>query len=201
VLIVIGILVILVALLFPAFSRARENARRSSCQSNLKQIGLGLRMYLQDYDDFFVPAGDVFAVPGGWSERLAPYLKSEQLLQCPSEPIRQNNFALDYTDYYYNLNLGPKSGVVVNEAGIEYPTNTIALGEGTSRESDYSCFGLGNNECFFSLFSTTIPESATKRHLEGANYAFVDGHVKWLQPAAIAPSSTKTSSDIKSFLF
>ena len=50
-LIVIAIVAILAAILFPAFARARENARRASCQSNLKQIGLGLAQYIQDYDE------------------------------------------------------------------------------------------------------------------------------------------------------
>ena len=50
-LVVIAIIAILAAMLFPVFARARENARRSSCQSNLKQIGLGLLQYSQDYDE------------------------------------------------------------------------------------------------------------------------------------------------------
>ncbi|MBW3637368.1 MAG: DUF1559 domain-containing protein [Armatimonadetes bacterium] len=201
VLIVICIVMMLAAILLPALSRANDNARRISCASNLKQLSLGLRIYVQDYDDFFIPSGDIFTVPGGWSERLAPYLKSSQVFQCPSEGTEQDNFALDYTDYYYNLNLGPRLGGSVNEASIEYSANTIVLGEGTSRESDYSCRGLGEQECFFSLFTVTVPASATKRHFEGANYAFADGHVKWLRPFAIADSSTRASSEINSFRF
>src|SRR5687768_5924591 len=50
-LVVIAIIAILAAILFPVFARARENARRSSCQSNLKQIGLGFAQYTQDYDE------------------------------------------------------------------------------------------------------------------------------------------------------
>ena len=50
-LIVIAIITILASILFPVFARARENARRSACQSNLKQIGLGLMQYVQDYDE------------------------------------------------------------------------------------------------------------------------------------------------------
>src|SRR5690606_6779733 len=55
-LVVIAIIAILAAILFPVFARARENARRASCQSNLKQIGLGLMQYTQDYDER-LPAG------------------------------------------------------------------------------------------------------------------------------------------------
>jgi prepilin-type N-terminal cleavage/methylation domain-containing protein/prepilin-type processing-associated H-X9-DG protein len=200
-LVTISIVTILAALLFPVFARVRENTRRTNCASNQKQLALGLRIYVQDHDDIFVPSGDVFTSPGGWSERLEPYVKGPQLLQCPSEGTPQENFALDYTDYYYNLNLGPKSGNSVNDASMEYPTTTIVLGEGTSRESDYSCSGLGQNECYFSLFSVTVPASAANRHFEGANYAFADGHVKWLPPSAIAASSVKASSDMVSFRF
>ena len=50
-LVVIAIIAILAAILFPVFARARENARRASCMSNLKQIGLGLMQYTQDYDE------------------------------------------------------------------------------------------------------------------------------------------------------
>ncbi|HEX8834883.1 MAG TPA: DUF1559 domain-containing protein, partial [Abditibacteriaceae bacterium] len=50
-LVVIAIIAILASILFPVFARARENARRSSCQSNLKQIGLGIAQYTQDYDE------------------------------------------------------------------------------------------------------------------------------------------------------
>jgi prepilin-type N-terminal cleavage/methylation domain-containing protein/prepilin-type processing-associated H-X9-DG protein len=55
-LVVIAIIAILAAILFPVFARARENARRASCMSNLKQIGLGMMMYVQDYDDHYAPS-------------------------------------------------------------------------------------------------------------------------------------------------
>src|SRR6185436_12145569 len=63
-LVVIAIIAILAAILFPVFGRARENARRSSCQSNLKQIGLGVAQYLQDYDER-LPSGYVDTSGGG----------------------------------------------------------------------------------------------------------------------------------------
>src|SRR5947208_16218835 len=52
-LVVIAIIAILAAILFPVFAQAREKARQTTCLSNLKQLGLGFRMYLQDYDDTF----------------------------------------------------------------------------------------------------------------------------------------------------
>lgn len=88
-LVVIAIIAILAAILFPVFGRARENARRSSCQSNLKQIGLGMMQYTQDYDERFPIAylHDT-AVTGyywGWMQAVQPYLKSTQIFQCPSD--------------------------------------------------------------------------------------------------------------------
>lgn len=94
-LVVIAIIAILAAILFPVFGRARENARRSSCQSNLKQIGLGLAQYTQDYDEKFVrawygPAGynESRRDPGDykykWMDAIFPYIKSEQIFTCPS---------------------------------------------------------------------------------------------------------------------
>ena len=103
-LVVIAIIAILAAILFPVFARARENARRSSCQSNLKQIGLGMLQYQQDYDERvvpyrvsttnpFSPAQDAFLGSSGTpsarsatfiNQLLEPYIKSSQIWICPS---------------------------------------------------------------------------------------------------------------------
>ena len=82
-LVVIAIIAILAAILFPVFARARENARRTSCLSNLKQLGLGTLQYTQDYDER-LPA---YRLGGGaisWPDMIYPYVKSEQLFTCPS---------------------------------------------------------------------------------------------------------------------
>src|SRR5262245_47450508 len=95
-LVVIAIIAILAAILFPVFARARENARRSSCQSNLKQIGLGFLQYKQDYDERWA---------GGWGQAsmwtivLDPYVKSAQIYKCPSATTTA------WSSYLYN-NLG-----------------------------------------------------------------------------------------------
>ena len=90
-LVVIAIIAILAAILFPVFGRARENARRSSCQSNMKQMGLGILQYVQDYDEKYPMAYNYIndANSGGgynqWSRLIQPYTKSEQLFVCPSD--------------------------------------------------------------------------------------------------------------------
>ena len=88
-LVVIAIIAILAAILFPVFARARESARRSSCSSNLKQIGLAAIQYSQDYDEKWMPWEDAYRFPGGapssWDLTLQPYMKSTQVITCPSD--------------------------------------------------------------------------------------------------------------------
>ena len=93
-LVVIAIIALLAAILFPVFARARENARRASCQSNLKQIGIGLLQYSQDYDDhlsrdWYGPDNDVSGVGGRykWMDAIYPYVKSTQIFVCPSDTL------------------------------------------------------------------------------------------------------------------
>src|SRR5471032_1222569 len=94
-LVVIAIIAILAAILFPVFARARENARRASCQSNLKQIGLGLLQYSQDYDGRLVSIQ--WNQPGSttvtrWEDSAFPYIKSAQIFICPSEGFGGGDF-------------------------------------------------------------------------------------------------------------
>ena len=100
-LVVIAIIGILAAILFPAFARARENARRSSCQSNLKQIGLGIAQYTQDYDERMPYAAhnlEWYEGRGtGWMDDLQPYVKSTQLFTCPSMKFGGNVAPFDGT--------------------------------------------------------------------------------------------------------
>jgi prepilin-type N-terminal cleavage/methylation domain-containing protein/prepilin-type processing-associated H-X9-DG protein len=94
-LVVIAIIAILAAILFPVFARARENARRSSCQSNLKQIGLGLLQYSQDYDEKLVRCSYGTSNGDGasqsdkwkWMDSVNPYVKSTQVYNCPSDAL------------------------------------------------------------------------------------------------------------------
>ena len=109
-LVVIAIIAILAAILFPVFAKAREKARQASCQSNEKQIGLGLIQYIQDNDETF-PGG---AIPGavayppgggggtgagaGWAGEISPYVKSPQLFKCPDDNTPGGTNA-GYTSY------------------------------------------------------------------------------------------------------
>ncbi|MDX1932367.1 MAG: DUF1559 domain-containing protein [Capsulimonadales bacterium] len=97
-LVVIAIIAILAAILFPVFAQAREKARQTSCLSNTKQLGLGIMMYLQDYDERFYPHVTERTAPVGtpdtaegrapfsYKTKIDPYVKNQQIYKCPSAP-------------------------------------------------------------------------------------------------------------------
>lgn len=107
-LVVIAIIAIIAAILFPVFARARENARRTSCQSNLKQIGLGLLQYQQDYDEKNPNRanGNPQSTCGGvgncliWYEVVQPYVKSRQLFVCPSNTTQTLGWQASFLSTY-----------------------------------------------------------------------------------------------------
>jgi prepilin-type N-terminal cleavage/methylation domain-containing protein len=130
-LVVIAIIALLAAILFPVFARARENARRASCQSNLKQIALGVKQYIQDYDERYpqVDAKGAASPDGsqGWAVSMQPYLKSPQILQCSSDKQTATSSAtsVGYSDYWYNANLAGQ-----HEARFTAGALTILSGDG-----------------------------------------------------------------------
>ena len=132
-LVVIAIIAILAAILFPVFARAREQARRSVCLSNMKQIGLALGMYMQDYDQTFPPGGlKVWEVTKKTDRnllaiQLQPYTKNDQIFRCPSDrgwdkylPSVFQAFGSSYTDALRNVwggvDLQLKSEAVISDA-------------------------------------------------------------------------------------
>lgn len=193
-LVVIAIIVLLAAILFPVFGRARENARRSSCQSNVKQIALGIKQYTQDYDERFpnIPSGAVPDDSPGWAYAIQPYLKSEQIFQCPSDTLApptqptllERAVTNGFSDYYINGNLVvPPSGPGgISESAIDFAANTIMNGEAVAAPANAWAVKPSG--------SGGIGGKAPARHLEGANYSFVDGHVKWLRDEVIKPGDT-----------
>ncbi|MCS6918853.1 MAG: DUF1559 domain-containing protein [Fimbriimonadales bacterium] len=88
-LVVIAIIAILAAILFPVFAQAREKARQTQCLSNGKQIGLGLLMYTNDYDNRL----PVYNWPESYiiAARILPYTKNREIFKCPSSPFRQGS--------------------------------------------------------------------------------------------------------------
>jgi prepilin-type N-terminal cleavage/methylation domain-containing protein len=145
-LVVIAIIAILAAILFPVFARAREAARKTSCISNVKQLGLAMHMYVQDYDNTYPPRMPL-PVPGAaypckpcrtidWRPYPMPYLKNSGVFQCPSDFGVPSVFVADPTlggkvgrdtslgGYGSSYCLNTVVTRIGNEAGIPQPADT-----------------------------------------------------------------------------
>jgi prepilin-type N-terminal cleavage/methylation domain-containing protein/prepilin-type processing-associated H-X9-DG protein len=166
-LVVIAIIAILAAILFPVFARARENARRASCQSNLKQLGLSMAQYLSDFDSRYPPYfnyatswSGAGSQDMGWAQIIEPYVKSAQLFYCPSMSVKQESpvtYSGRYTSYFYNSNLNcgwPGYGIATNtwsknESDVDSSAVTILMGEGGSYGSTQSanCYSSVLADC------------------------------------------------------
>ncbi|MDR3710923.1 MAG: DUF1559 domain-containing protein [Capsulimonadaceae bacterium] len=110
-LVVIAIIAILAAILFPVFAQAREKARTATCASNLKQIGLGMMQYTGDYDEC-LPIGTFSGSSGmGWASQIYPYVKSNGVFTCPDDvsdpnyPLNSGNpaYPVVWVSYAYNM--------------------------------------------------------------------------------------------------
>ncbi len=132
-LVVIAIIAILAAILFPVFGRARENARRSSCQSNLKQIGLAFIQYSQDFDETF-PVGASGSPASFWGAswigRMQPYVKSAQLFTCPSDTTSVSAAPAGSVAVSYNYNRSIPFNAAPSYPG---PAGKIAAFNATSK--------------------------------------------------------------------
>jgi len=125
-LVVIAIIAILAAILFPVFARAREAARKASCQSNLKQLSLGFAMYLTDYDQRFPMAGwwdfDPQSASNDWQNAIYPYIKNAKVYTCPSSSdfqVNPQDWNHTATDYIMNNNINGGRG------GATSPTSSL----------------------------------------------------------------------------
>jgi len=175
-LVVIAIIAILAAILFPVFARARENARRASCLSNQKQIGLGFLQYIQDYDERF-PRHDNTS-PGFWGVRIMPYVKSNQLFFCPSDttpthnsanPISTANVSYGYNYAYFSVFTTSPTHI----SAIAKPSQTLLTGDTGANTTGYVIYWTG---------TTYLPRD---QHLDGATFLFADGHTKWMKAATV----------------
>ncbi len=156
ILVVIAIIAILAAILFPVFARARENARRASCQSNVKQILLGIMQYTQDYDERLPLQSFAENAPGAplgagnvgenvlWNQTVQPYLKSIQIFQCPSSSVPidtvdvwPNPDPVGYIKPFHTCYLANNALLYVGSSLtiIEKPTTTVLLADGAKRAS------------------------------------------------------------------
>ena len=139
-LVVIAIIAILAAILFPVFATAREKARASTCTSNLKQLGVGMLQYVQDYDDMY-PSGSGTWMNGttlvsnyqGWAGQIYPYVKAIGVYTCPDDTLvstinwqAQISYAMNY-----QIMVGKAGGFMqgLQASQLQAPANTVALFE------------------------------------------------------------------------
>jgi len=187
-LVVIAIIAILASILFPVFARARENARRASCQSNLKQIGLGMMQYVQDYDEKYLPAPDVNAYHYTFVAALQPYVKSTQIFICPSasgtEASITDGIPTDGKDHIWVANVADGWTPVTTKASYGLNSNLTnltgtSIAEITKPASTVLSFDCSFNESAGPFTGSLDPITQASRHFDGANFAYADGHVKW----------------------
>lgn len=193
-LVVIAIIAILAAIIFPVFARAREKARQTACLSNLKQIGTAVGMYASDYD------GEMLWMQGwvvwnqigslglpGWLQAIHPYVKNTNIYKCPSGP---RNALTHYTFNACAMSLPwGWSGVAAGAYGLDSPPDPAAawmvFDSGTTGSTwsdapvddadptnEVQLAGDWSDPCHCLLFPG--------RHNGGNNFAFMDGHAKWL---------------------
>jgi prepilin-type N-terminal cleavage/methylation domain-containing protein/prepilin-type processing-associated H-X9-DG protein len=217
-LVVIAIISVLAAILFPVFARARENARRASCMSNMKQMGLATMMYTQDYDEKYPTTWMITTQPSPdgaagwpstawyWMQLLYPYTKSMQMFHCPSSsstaviPLHSNYGASGF------IFMDPPYHAALSLAAVEAPATTyMIMDSGDYRVYfDGTTFHVGNYYYFpgqgdgglsctgvYASPSYLIPDCKSGRHFGGVNVAFADGHVKWLKSSVLVTEATK----------
>ncbi|MCD6362216.1 MAG: DUF1559 domain-containing protein [Armatimonadetes bacterium] len=189
-LVVIAIIAILAAILFPVFAKAREKARQTSCLSNVKEMGLAILMYAQDYDEhmiMYVDSGYTWSTMAWWLV-IDPYIKNQQIRTCPSQ---RGSGASDYGVIYPHVS-GVGNAAML--ADIDYPAETAMLTETEAQNANGRYGNLYLAYCPFHYAEGSISWAYYRgvawpgRHNGGDNSCFVDGHAKWLKYNAIISS-------------
>ncbi len=200
-LVVIAIIAILAAILFPVFAKAREKARQTSCLSNVRQLTTAFLSYAQDYDerlptvrfgDGVYPAWPWETWPGSvdwcgvYTHAVMPYMKSAQILQCPSDNETDrwagvNGMSYGYSEYLYN-----EFQNWSKLASIREPSGTYMMGEtfASGIVNDWDGGGPAPVQGMARIkYGGTNPWAA--HHNDGQNMGYVDGHAKLMMKDSI----------------
>lgn len=191
---VIAIIAILAAILFPVFAKAREKARQASCLSNARQWANAVMQYAQDYDEMLGGAYNYWGSLGSvtFPTYLQPYCKNTQMQVCPSARTQALGYGYNWRGIGYNVGGGgnyspPRTGYQYDGlalGAINRPSECVVIGD---------CYDTRTPTTTISMYQSYIySEFADNpaycgRHNGGNNFTFADGHAKW-----IGTSATKT---------
>ncbi|HEY3331218.1 MAG TPA: DUF1559 domain-containing protein [Capsulimonadaceae bacterium] len=200
-LVVIAIIAILAAILFPVFAKAREKARQSACQSNMRQIGIGILSYAQDYDEKFPCDSPTSgsAPTGNWTAEVNIYTKSGQIFRCPNDAGAFSTPIVNYS-YGYNGNLAgvnsakfasPAILVLCYEDGSKASGNPADLANDVGGPHGFDPAVATTSSAYFNPSSVgtvggCAPAVNTTRHDPGAMWLAGDAHVRFLRPEKVS---------------
>jgi prepilin-type N-terminal cleavage/methylation domain-containing protein/prepilin-type processing-associated H-X9-DG protein len=213
-LVVIAIIGILAAMLLPALNRAREKANATACLSNMRQWGLALGMYADDWNDYMPYEGTSSGIDtgfnlGAWYNILSPYIAGPRLMDlyaagkipmpgtksifiCPSAPkiTYAPTTTKPYFSYAMNRVLTGLAGQVYKRSKADKPSDTVFLAESENNDFPFT-------DGFFIGTSGTPPEN-TPRHSGGDNFCFMDGHVQFYKQTDYSRTKAEsTNADIE----
>jgi prepilin-type N-terminal cleavage/methylation domain-containing protein/prepilin-type processing-associated H-X9-DG protein len=201
-LVVIAIIAILAAILFPVFARARSQARKIACTSNMKQMALATMMYVQDYDETFPPRyGAQSSGLPSWIITIQPYAKNQKIGSCPeqnSEAERKYLSSYSWMGYGMNTSLWVTvGGAMATLASIPFPADTMMQADSTfddlyarPRRRTRIAFANSTDGSPYTLPCDQIRTrhgsgTGIDMNSGGSNISYADGHVKYQTASAV----------------